>query len=82
MKELKTLKDLKEKVFTGDIIEGSEEWYYKVDYEKIKAEAIKWIEEFKTEAKFEGIRLRSSERDLLSYVFKKFFNLTEEDLKC
>jgi len=67
MSELKTLKDLIDKGYLSPI--------------ELKAEAVKWVKKLRIKAKFEGIRLRSSERDFMRDVFKHFFNLTEEDLE-
>lgn len=66
MKELKTLKDLKEKhgIFGPDY----------VGLKEIKAEALKWLNELDHE--FKG-----REEDGAIEFIVKFFNLTEEDLK-
>jgi hypothetical protein len=61
MTELKTLKD----------IEGGMGEYYEVFYKNLKAEAVKWVKEYKTH--YDGYAEAGA--------LMEFFNLTEEDLK-
>jgi hypothetical protein len=77
--EIKTLKDLKEKVYTGDVIEGYEEWYWTVDCARLKAEVVKWIKNMEKE-KLEN-KKRRKEIEGAIYFVKIFFNLPEKDLE-
>ena len=82
MTELKTLKDLTSWTCECNCVTfdnekcracGKDPKYGEVDYEELKAEAVKWIKEWKS---FESLYYESC---ILS--FKHFFNLTEEDLE-
>ena len=75
MEELKTLKEIFEKSKYKDIIER-----------ELKAEAVKWVKEWKKQIKESNINVELSDEQKAGYIFgitnfKHFFNLTEEDLK-
>ena len=70
MTELKTLKDLR--FFQGS---GRGDYDY-ADREELKTEAIKWVKSFEANKEIDKNYLNGA-----IWEFRRFFNLTEEDLK-
>ena len=69
--ELKTLKDLKGLCYPRKIdMENDDAWI------KLKSEAIKWVKFYQ-----KGSKNDEETKQWLRMWIKKFFNLTEEDLK-
>ena len=73
--ELKTLKDLKRYCHRNTArktITSSQNQIRVVDYNELKAEAVKWVK---------AMPCNTPALEVTPYWIKHFFNLTEEDLK-
>jgi len=73
--KLKTLKDLVKETMKEAGIQREEDCL--IDWEELKAEAVKWVKDCSGSVKWEN----NEERCSGCRWFIKFFNLTAEDLK-